>query len=177
MLPPGLPRLATNPSPTGSMSRAMTMGIVRVRSLAARVAKGPPVTMTSTPSRTSSAAFSRSRSTLPALHRYSMMMSFPSTYPSARRACTKPSQLAVQGPGMRPRYAMRGMARGSCASEPSDAMRRLRARITGNPMGRRAMVVSSIHACVMSILCDACERGQSKVAQFIGLCSSVKPQW
>ena len=56
MFPPGRARLATNPLPTGSLSCAMTMGIVAVASLAARVSVEPAVTMTSTLRRTSSAA-------------------------------------------------------------------------------------------------------------------------
>ena len=56
MFPPGRARLATNPLPTGSLSNVMTMGIVLVASLAARVSAGPAVTMTSTLRRTSSAA-------------------------------------------------------------------------------------------------------------------------
>ena len=58
MFPPGRARLATNPFPTGSVSCPMTMGIVEVASLAARVASGPTVTMISTLRRTSSAASS-----------------------------------------------------------------------------------------------------------------------
>ena len=42
MFPPGRARLATKPEPTGSLSNAMTMGIVEVASLAERVAVGPP---------------------------------------------------------------------------------------------------------------------------------------
>src|SRR6266550_1700121 len=56
MLPPGWARLATNPEPTGSLSNPMTIGIVTVACLAARVSVGPAVTMTSTLSCTSSAA-------------------------------------------------------------------------------------------------------------------------
>ena len=56
MFPPGRARLATKPFPTGSLSCAMTMGIVVVASLTGRVDAGPPVTMTSTLRRTSSAA-------------------------------------------------------------------------------------------------------------------------
>ena len=41
MFPPGRARLATNPLPTGSVSCVITMGIVVVASLAARVAVGP----------------------------------------------------------------------------------------------------------------------------------------
>ena len=46
---------------------------------------GPPVTMTSTLRRTSSAASAGRRSSFPSAYRYSMTMFFPSTYPSSRR--------------------------------------------------------------------------------------------
>ena len=79
MFPPGRARLATNPFPTGSGSCAMTMGIVEVASLAARVAWGPAVTMMSTLRRTSSAASAGRRSNFPSAYRHSMTMFFPST--------------------------------------------------------------------------------------------------
>jgi hypothetical protein len=58
MLPPGRGRLATNPLPTGSPTWAMTMGIVWVARLSATTAGLPWATMTSSRSRTSSAASS-----------------------------------------------------------------------------------------------------------------------
>jgi hypothetical protein len=70
MLPPGWERLAMNPVETGSESLVMTMGIVEVASLAARVAAGPAVTMMSALKRTSSAARSGSRSGFPSAHRH-----------------------------------------------------------------------------------------------------------
>jgi ABC transporter substrate binding protein len=79
MFPPGRARLATNPFPTGSLSNAMTMGIVTVASLATRVTVGPAETMMSTLSRTSSAASAGRRSSFPSAHRCSMTMLFPST--------------------------------------------------------------------------------------------------
>lgn len=48
MFPPGRARLAIKPFPTGSLSRVITMGIVEVAALAARVAPKPPETMMST---------------------------------------------------------------------------------------------------------------------------------
>ena len=95
MFPPGRARLATNPLPTGSLSNAMTMGIVEVASLAARVAVGPPVTMMSTLRRTSSAASAGRRSSFPSAYRHSMTMFFPSTYPSSRRPCRNASMRAA----------------------------------------------------------------------------------
>ena len=41
IFPPGRARLATNPFPTGSVSCAITMGIVRVASSAGRVTAAP----------------------------------------------------------------------------------------------------------------------------------------
>ena len=85
MFPRGWARLATIPSATGSGSFAMTIGIVEVACLATRVAGPPPVTMTSTLRRTSSAASTGRRSYFPSACRYSMTMFFSSTYPSSRR--------------------------------------------------------------------------------------------
>ena len=65
MFPPGCARLATNPCPTGSEVAAITIGIVRVACWAARIAVAPTATITSILSRTSSAARSRRRSSLP----------------------------------------------------------------------------------------------------------------
>ena len=44
MFPPGRAKLVTNPSRTGSLAPAMTMGIVDVSSLSARVPASPVVT-------------------------------------------------------------------------------------------------------------------------------------
>ena len=52
---------------------------------------GPPVTMTSTLRRTSSAASAGRRSSFPSADRHSMTMFFPSTYPSSRRPCRNAS--------------------------------------------------------------------------------------
>ena len=86
---PGRARLATSPLPNGSPTPTMTMGIVRVARLAARDACVTTVTMTSTLSRTNSAARSGSRSNLPSAHRDSMTMFCPTTKPSSRRASRK----------------------------------------------------------------------------------------
>jgi stage V sporulation protein G len=78
MFPPGLARLATNPCSTASSTAPMTMGIVLVACFAARTPGGVMVTITSTFSRTSSAASSGSRSALPSADRYSREMFRPS---------------------------------------------------------------------------------------------------
>ena len=56
----------------------MTMGIVTVASLAARVSTEPPETITSTLRCTSSAASAGIRSDFPSAYQYSMTMFFPS---------------------------------------------------------------------------------------------------
>src|SRR5947208_16647179 len=117
MFPPSRARLATKPEPTGSLSHAMTIGLVPVAPLAGRVAVGPLDRMTSTLRRTSSAARSGSRSNFPSAHRYSMTMLFPSTYPSSRRPCRNAS---VRGEIEEGETALRNPIRetffGCCAS-------------------------------------------------------------
>jgi hypothetical protein len=83
-LPPGCPRLLTNPAPTGSAETAITIGILLVACLAAWVGGVSTVTMTSTLRPTSSAASARRRSTCPSASRYSMLMLFPSIHPRSR---------------------------------------------------------------------------------------------
>src|SRR5262249_15111223 len=117
MFPPGRARLATNPLLTGSVSFAMTMGIVVVASLAARVANVPVVTTTSTLRRTSSAASAGRRSFFPSAYRGSMRMFFPSTYPSSRRPCRNASMRAgVEEGKAETRYPILGTFIGCCAS-------------------------------------------------------------
>jgi hypothetical protein len=67
--PPGRMRFAARPWPTGSESAMPTMGIVAVACFEAWVAGAATATMTSTLSRTSSAARSGSRSNLPSAKR------------------------------------------------------------------------------------------------------------
>src|SRR6266498_2995918 len=64
-LPPGLSKLATSPAPTGSPTPIITMGIVVVACLAARVGGVPNVAMRSTGRWASSAATHASRSGSP----------------------------------------------------------------------------------------------------------------
>lgn len=64
---PGRPRLATRPAPTGSALAAITIGIVLVAFIAARVPAVVAVTITSTSRRTSaSASAGRREKSLPA---------------------------------------------------------------------------------------------------------------
>jgi len=73
--PPGRARLATTPLRAGSASEfAMTIGIVLVACLAARVASMPAVTMQSALSRTNSVAIAGSRAALPFENRHSMVV-------------------------------------------------------------------------------------------------------
>jgi hypothetical protein len=65
MFPSGRAKLVTNPSPSASELAAMTIGIVRVAFLAARVDAEDPATMRSTFSWISSATSAGSRSTFP----------------------------------------------------------------------------------------------------------------
>jgi hypothetical protein len=88
-LPPGRDRLATRPVPTGSVCKANTMGMTVVACFAAMT--GPPdhVIMTSTLSRTKSAAISAKRSVRPSAQRYSIATFRFSIQPSSRSRCTK----------------------------------------------------------------------------------------
>src|SRR5215469_1704495 len=69
-LAPGRARLATRPAPTGSPTLTITIGIVLVAFLAANDACVTTETITSTLSRTNSAASCGSRSNLPSANRY-----------------------------------------------------------------------------------------------------------
>src|SRR5262244_4617526 len=71
MFPSGRARLVTNPLPTGSPTCVITMGIVTVAPLAARIGAGPVVIMMSTLRLTSSASAGR-RSNVPSAYRCSM---------------------------------------------------------------------------------------------------------
>jgi hypothetical protein len=64
-LPPGRPRLVTKPSATGSKLPTITIGMVRVAAMAARVAPEPPAMMASQRSATSSRASTGIRSMRP----------------------------------------------------------------------------------------------------------------
>ena len=124
MLPPGRARLAMNPFPIGSGSCVITIGIVTVASLAARVDLAPPVTMTSTLRRTKSAARARCRCSFPSESRHSMTMFFPSTYPSSRSPCRNASTRAWAPP----RYPIRGIFVGCCASAVKLRVKKMAAR-------------------------------------------------
>jgi len=85
MFPPGRARLATRPTPTGSPTATMTMGIELVSCLTARVTCVPGVTMTSTFSRTRLRAISRTRSSRSGeKDRQSTAIFWPILYPPSR---------------------------------------------------------------------------------------------
>jgi hypothetical protein len=69
-LPPGRAKLVTRLFAIGSPATAKTIGITDVARLAAMTLAVPDVTMTSTLSRTKSAAISAKRSLLPCPHAY-----------------------------------------------------------------------------------------------------------
>ena len=101
-LPPGRAREATKPLPTGSASIVKTMGMTDVACLSTGTAP-PTVTMTSTFSRTNSAAISAKRSLRPSAQRNSIATVRPSIQPSSRSRCTNaairwPSAEAVLDP-------------------------------------------------------------------------------
>ena len=88
-LPPGRARLTTRPVLTGSPATANTIGMTDVARFAAITGGVAYVTMTSTLSRTYSAAISLKRSLRPSAQRYSIANVRPSLQPSSRNRCTK----------------------------------------------------------------------------------------
>ena len=92
-LPPGRARLATRPSPTGSPTFVITMGMVVVALLAANTDTPAIATIRSTLRRTRSAASSFRRSApLFSAKRYSKVIFFPSIQPSLRISCRNASK-------------------------------------------------------------------------------------
>jgi hypothetical protein len=81
--------------------------------------------------RTSSAASAGRRSGLPSAERHSMIMFFPSTYPSSRRPRRNASMRATLAEGaLALRYPIRGTVPACSASPVSDAARTLSANVT-----------------------------------------------
>ena len=78
-LPPGRPRLATNPWPTGSVLKPKAIGIVPLAALAASVGGSPKVAITATRRRTRSAMSDGRRSCWPLSQCYSTSTFWPST--------------------------------------------------------------------------------------------------
>ena len=112
-LPPGRARLATIGD---EVATANTIGVVDVACFAATTFAIPDVTMTSTFSRTKSAAILAKRSPLPSPHPYSIAIVRPSIHPSSRNRFKK---AASRGPStasvLWPRKPMVGSFVGCCA--------------------------------------------------------------
>src|SRR4029077_2208377 len=86
----------------------------------AATAAPPTVRMTSTLSRTNSAAISEKRSLRPSAQRYSIATVRPSVQPSSRSLCTKTADQRVQAEGvLAPRNPMVGSLPGCCARAAS----------------------------------------------------------
>jgi hypothetical protein len=117
------------PLPTGSFATANTIGMTDVACFAARSAV-PDVTITSTFSRTNSAAISAKRSSRPSAQRYSTAMVRPSIQPRSRNRCTKAATHWLQAEGVVvPRNPITGIADfcaraagGHAAAPPSRVM-------------------------------------------------------
>src|SRR5262249_56846782 len=90
-LPPGRDSLAPRPLPPGSPTAAKTIGMTDVACFAAITDGVPCATMTSTFSRTNSAAISAARSLRPSAQRYSIVPVRPSIHPSSRSRCIDPA--------------------------------------------------------------------------------------
>src|SRR5215475_10589733 len=101
-LPPGRARLSTKPAPTASPTPVNTVGTVRLTCRSGPRVVVPEARMTSGVSATSSAAYLRMRSGLPAPQRMSMRMLRPSVQPNSCRP-------------------LRNAARRGCPSGPSSA--------------------------------------------------------
>ena len=119
-LPPGRARLATRPLPTGSPATAKTIGMTDVACFAAATGAVPHVTMTSTLSRTNSAAISAKRSLRPSAQRYSIATVRPSIQPSSRSRCTKAAVHGLMAEGvLAPKNPMVGSLPACCARAAS----------------------------------------------------------
>ena len=93
-LPPGRDRVATTPAPTGSINCTKTMGTLRVACCRASTVVLVEAKMTSGESATSSAAYLRVRSALPAPQRISVSRLLPAVQPDVRSPCKKAAKRA-----------------------------------------------------------------------------------
>ena len=93
-LPPGRERLSTNPEPTGSGTFANTIGIILVAWSNGPTLAPPVATRTSGASVTSSAAYLRMSSALPAPQRYSTRKLRPSAQPKCCKPCRNAAMVA-----------------------------------------------------------------------------------
>src|SRR5262245_11630628 len=142
MLPPGRATLEMRRAATASRAAIMTMGMLAVARLAARVPVVPWVTKTAGSSSASSSARSGSRAGLPLAHRYSKMMVLPSTWPRSRRPPrSASSRLAVFSAVPRPRKAMRAGFEGCPRATPGAA----RAPAPRTASNRRRAITERLH--------------------------------
>ena len=119
-LPPGRARLATRPTATGSLAAANTIGMSEVACFAASTGVCPEVMITSTFSRTNSAAISAKRSARPSAQRTSIATLRPSIQPSLRRRCTKAVMRWLSAAAvLAPRKPMVAVLPGCCARAAS----------------------------------------------------------
>jgi hypothetical protein len=141
-LPPGRPRLATNPLPIGSVASANTMGISDVGSFATSAGMVAQVATTSTFARTNSAAISAARSRRPSAQRISNTTLRPSLQPNSFSRCTRAANqwLATAGPAAPKKPMIRNFAccaipatGHAAAAPPSSAMN---SRLTQSPRRR-----------------------------------------
>jgi hypothetical protein len=118
-LSPGRAKVATRPVPTGSPANTKTIGTTDVACFTATAAF-PPVTMTSTLSRTNSAAISAKCSLRASAQRYSIARLRPSIQPISRSRCTKAAVHGLQAEAVAvPKYPMVGSFPGCSARAAS----------------------------------------------------------
>jgi hypothetical protein len=151
-LPPGRARLATSPLSRGSATVAKTIGMTEVACFTANTG-GPAVTMTSTLSRTNSAAISAKRSERPSAQRTSIATVRLSIQPSSRSRCTKAATHWPPVEGVVPcRHPMVGSfpvccaraASGHEATAPPSKVTNSRRPVIRSPR-RRGRATSTVH--------------------------------
>src|SRR5262249_27991694 len=134
------------PVPTGSPAVAKTIGITDVACLAASGGRVLCVTITSTLSRTNSAAISANRSLRPSAQRYSIVRLRPSLQPNSRNRWTKAAvhslcAAAVPEPSKPMSVGLLRCARaasGQAAAPPSSLMKSRRFTRSARRRGRAA---------------------------------------
>src|SRR5215510_3817744 len=141
MLPPGRPKLAMRPAPTGSAAVANTIGIVAVAFFASEAIGVPEVTIISTLRRTNSAAIAAARVLRPSAQRTSIATVGPSIQPSSRSRRTNAANSSPCDEGVpAPRKPMIGgfpACRAGAASAPGAASAHDAAAPPNSPMNSR----------------------------------------
>src|SRR5713226_16007 len=126
MLPAGRAKLSINPTPTASPTPTNTIGMVLVAFFAAKAAGVLQAEkMTSTLSRTRSAARAGRPSYFPSAHRYSVVKFWPSIQPNSRRPTLKASNdgEGPEGAEKGDRMPIRQTFPADCASAARGAQR------------------------------------------------------